>query len=122
MIVKGCGWRPADNKRQPGWEKLRQRLVGEEGKPMLYVLETCDDFIRTIPILQHDDTNPEDLDTEAEDHVADEVRYAVMSRPWAPKHVAPQGLVLPKLPGEYTINELIARRRARRISAERMEN
>jgi hypothetical protein len=49
---------------------------------MLYVFNTCKDFIRTVPVLQHDETRAEDLDTEAEDHVADETRYACMSRPW----------------------------------------
>ena len=33
--------------------------------------------------LLHDDLKPEDLDTESEDHIADEWRYACQSRPWA---------------------------------------
>jgi hypothetical protein len=33
-------------------------------------------------MMQHSDTNPEDLDTTAEDHAVDEVRYACMSRPF----------------------------------------
>ena len=37
--------------------------------------------IRIIPLLQHDPNRSEDLDIEAEDHAADSVRYAVMSRP-----------------------------------------
>lgn len=65
-----------------GWDMLRQRLDGEDGRPMLYFFDTCIDSIRTIPALQHDDKNPEDVDTEAEDHAGDETRYAVMSRPW----------------------------------------
>ncbi|MEO7026517.1 MAG: hypothetical protein ABI056_03090, partial [Caulobacteraceae bacterium] len=40
------------------------------------------DFIRTVPVLQHDRDRPEDLDTAAEDHVADETRYACLARPW----------------------------------------
>ena len=54
---------------------------------MLFVFNTCRDFIRTIPVLQHDPDRPEDLDTNAEDHVADEARYACMSRPLLPKTV-----------------------------------
>jgi hypothetical protein len=53
-----------------------------DGKPMLYVFETCRDFIRTVPALQHDEKRPEDLDTDGEDHIADEARYMCMSRPW----------------------------------------
>jgi len=39
-------------------------------------------IIRTLPMLQHDPHNIEDLDTEGEDHAADSARYAVMSRPY----------------------------------------
>jgi len=37
-----------------------------------------------VPALQHDADRPEDIDTASEDHVADEVRYACMSRPYTP--------------------------------------
>ena len=66
-----------------GWDQMRARLVGEDGRPMIYCFSTCQDSIRTIPALQHDETRPEDLDTESEDHAADEWRYACMSRPYA---------------------------------------
>jgi hypothetical protein len=52
---------------------------------MLFVSETCKDFLRTVPTLQHDPMKAEDLDTNAEDHIADESRYACMSRPWVPR-------------------------------------
>jgi len=82
-------WRRADNKRVAGngraggWDQMRQRMLGEEGKPMIYCFNTCVDSIRTIPVLQHDTNKPEDLDTDMEDHAADEWRYGCMSRPWA---------------------------------------
>jgi hypothetical protein len=60
---------------------VRARVAGRDGMPMLYVFETCRDFIRTVPVLQHDPARPEDVDTAAEDHVADETRYACLSRP-----------------------------------------
>ena len=82
MYKAGVQWRPADNKRIPGWEQLRQRMVGAESKPAIYTFETCADSIRTIPALQHDEKKPEDLDTDAEDHAGDEWRYAAMSRPY----------------------------------------
>jgi hypothetical protein len=66
-----------------GWDMMRSRLRGEEdGRPMLYVFSTFRAFIRTVPVLQHDQSRVEDLDTEAEDPAADETRYACMSRPW----------------------------------------
>lgn len=114
MAVNGVSWRRADNKRKAGWEQLRQRLLGVGGLPMLYFTDACEDTIRTLPTLQHSEKDPEDLDTEAEDHAADETRYAVMSRPWLPLLSQPRGSGLPKLPSELTITELINRRTTRR--------
>ncbi len=57
----------------------------ENGFPMMYIFKNCKAFIRTIPLLMYDDTNVEDLDTELEDHVADEARYMCMSRPIKPQ-------------------------------------
>jgi len=81
-------FRPADNKRvgklgaSAGWDLIRQRLIGDDGIPMLYVQSTCANLIRTLPALQHDQARPEDVDTNAEDHAADTLRYACASRPW----------------------------------------
>lgn len=118
MALNGCSWRRADNKRKAGAEMLRQRLVGQDGRPMLYFLDCCEDTIRTIPTLQHDDHDVEDVDTEAEDHAYDETRYAVMSRPWIPRPIVAAGPGLPKLPGQYTVQELIDRVTQRRKSKE----
>ena len=94
MMRRGVLFRRADNRRlgnglgaMGGWDQMRSRMRGRDGVPMLYVFETCTDFIRTIPALQHDPDKAEDLDTEAEDHAADEARYGCMSRPWAPASV-----------------------------------
>jgi hypothetical protein len=81
-------FREADNKRvaqhgaMGGWDQLRDRLAGEDGRPMLYLFSTCVDTIRTLPALQHDALRAEDVDSNGEDHAADETRYACMSRPW----------------------------------------
>ena len=78
---------PGDHKRIPGWMQIHYRLAFDDnGFPMMYVFRNCKAFIRTIPILMYDDHRPEDLDTEGEDHVADEVRYFCMSRPIKPRH------------------------------------
>lgn len=119
MAIKGVSWNNADNKRIPGAEMMHSKLKGENGIPMLYFLECCEDTIRTIPFLEHDEKNPEDINTEMEDHAYDETRYAVMSRPWNPRSTVPVGIQYPKLPSELTINELIAKRtQARRASNE----
>lgn len=117
MILRGCMWKKADNRREPGWEAVRQRLDGYGGKPMLYLLECCQDTIRTLPTLQHDEKDPEDLNTEAEDHAADELRYACMSRPWEARPIAPPASNLPKLPQEMTIFELVEAAKQKRLTA-----
>jgi hypothetical protein len=71
----------ADNKRIPGWNQVRYRLDHSESSPMAFVTENCMHFRRTVPALQHDKLKLEDVDTDGEDHVGDEFRYACMSRP-----------------------------------------
>jgi len=91
MRMSGVGihWRPADNKRVSGrgaiggWDLVRQRLIGDhDGKPMMLMFSTCRDLIRTLPALQHDAARPEDVDTDNEDHAADECRYSCAARVW----------------------------------------
>jgi len=74
-----------DNSRIPGWMQCHYRLAfSEDGYPQMYVFSTCRAFIRTIPLLMYDAHIPEDLDTEGEDHAADEWRYMCMARPIEP--------------------------------------
>jgi hypothetical protein len=87
MAAQGCSFRKADNTRVgefgalSGWDQMRARILGEDGVPMLYVFDTCREFIRTVPALQHDPQRLEDVDTRGEDHIADETRYACLARP-----------------------------------------
>ena len=64
----------------------------------MYIFKNCRAFIRTIPLLQYDEHKPEDLDTDGEDHVADEVRYFCMSRPIKPR--------MSKKPDEFAKNPM----------------
>ncbi|ALV06691.1 hypothetical protein [Roseateles depolymerans] len=80
----GPRFRAADNSRVQGWQQMYDRMKYQEmdhGEPMLYVVETCYDWWRTVPALMHDEKNMEDLDSRMEDHAADETRYACMARP-----------------------------------------
>tara|TARA_R100001163_G_scaffold447_1_gene653 strand:+ start:3924 stop:5360 length:1437 start_codon:yes stop_codon:yes gene_type:complete len=81
----GVMFRRADNSRIAGWDQLRQRLMGDDGKPMLYIFKNCTDTIRTLPVLVHDKHRIEDVCTDSEDHCADEIRYACMARPYTRK-------------------------------------
>jgi len=76
-----CGvyFQPSDSSRLAGWEQCRIRLqFDKRGVPRFYVTSNCKEFIRTIPLLQHDKHDGEDIDTEGEDHIADEWRYVCM--------------------------------------------
>ncbi len=81
----GLFFERGDNHRLPGWMQLKNRLrFDDEGLPMLQVFDTCKGFIRTIPTLIYSKHHPEDLDTDGEDHIADETRYMCMMRPFTP--------------------------------------
>lgn len=103
----------ADNTRvaqagaMSGWNNVRQRLTGDGDNPLLFVFSTCAHLIRTLPVIQHDRTRAEDVDTDAEDHAVDELRYACASRPWlgkAPQQDAPMRHI-----GNETIDNLFWR-------------
>ena len=81
----GLFFQKGDNSRIPGWMQCHYRLAfDEKGYPRMYVFNTCKDFIRTIPTLCYDPHEAEDLDTSQEDHIADEWRYFMMTRPIIP--------------------------------------
>lgn len=84
----GIYFSAGDNERIAGWMQVHYRFAFDEnGFPMMYVFNNCKAFIRTMPLLQFSETKPEDLDTTGEDHVADEVRYFLMSRPIKPRPI-----------------------------------
>jgi len=87
-VFNGVIFRKGDNTRMDGKMQLHERLkFDEDGRPMLYVFDTCRDFIRTIPALAYDARKVEDIDTAGEDHIYDETRYFLMSRPIAPRRI-----------------------------------
>lgn len=77
--------------RVNGWEQCRTLIEASLAQPMespgLFVFERENPhFLRTVPTAQRDDDNLDDLDTDTEDHVADEMRYmALAARPVKPK-------------------------------------
>ena len=81
----GIYFQRGDNQRIPGWMQCHYRLqFDEQGYPRMYVFSNCTAFLRTIPLMLYDNVKVEDIDTSLEDHVADEWRYACMSRPVQP--------------------------------------
>jgi hypothetical protein len=83
---RGVYFDPADKRsgsRKQGWEQVRDMLASvlperpgqPRERPGLFVVSTCIHFLRTVPTLPRDDDDLDDVNTKAEDHVADEVRY-----------------------------------------------
>ena len=83
---KGIHFQKAVNDRLNGKMQVHNRMAFDErGKPMLYVFNTCRHFIRTVPALVYDQADVEDVDTDGEDHIYDELRYACMRHPISPR-------------------------------------
>lgn len=111
-------WLRADNQRKSGWEEMHVRFQHGPA-PLLYFLDCCSHTIRTIPELQHDEKDPEDLNTEGEDHAGDETRYACNTHPIV-KDAAPiaPGWTPPKTVERMTFMDLVNLNTKRRTSRE----
>jgi hypothetical protein len=86
MIQKGCKWRPSDRSkgsRVSGKNEIHRRLQIDTftEEPRLVIFDTCTNLINQLPAIPLDKNNPEDVDTKAEDHLYDALRYGVMTRP-----------------------------------------
>jgi len=87
LAANGARFEPSDKRpgsRVQGWQAMRRMFqAASEDRPEepgLWVFETCRQFIRTVPTLPRSDKNLDDVDTDAEDHVGDEVRYRVLTK------------------------------------------
>lgn len=87
-LYNGIQWTRSDKRpgsRKTGWEMMRKMFEagkGPDGRPReepgLFVVEHCEHFLRTIPVLPRDlKKDADDVDTKSEDHIADETRYRV---------------------------------------------
>lgn len=86
MNRKGCRFRPSDRSRGSrvaGKNELHKRLQIDDftGEPRLVIFNTCTNLIAQLPSIPLDKKNPEDVDTKAEDHMYDALRYGIMTRP-----------------------------------------
>lgn len=102
---------PGDASRILKIRQFHERLrIPEDGKsaPMLQIYDTCTQFIRTIPNLVVDPSNPEDLDTKGEDHIYDEACHVLMWRPMSVKTEKPAIQRPPRDGSEVAYRELKA--------------
>ena len=86
MVQRGCRFRPSDRSkgsRVAGKNEIHRRLQIDEftEEPRLVFFNNCTECISQIPTIPLDKKNPEDVDTNALDHMYDALRYGVMTRP-----------------------------------------
>ena len=88
-------WEKGDHARISGKMQVHHRLAFDAGGiPLLYVFSTCAQFIRTVPNLVYSARSVEDIDTDGEDHIYDELRYVCMKNPIGPRAKAGARLAL----------------------------
>lgn len=90
VLRKGVEWSRSDKSpgsRKHGWERIRKMLdnakPNKDGTPReypgMFAFNNCQKFKELFPILPRDEVDPDDVDTNAEDHIGDEVRYKILS-------------------------------------------
>ena len=82
MIRSGCRWTPSDRDRISGKMEIHRRLADNEftGQPTVKFFNTCTNIVRQMAGIPLSKTNSEDVDTKAEDHAYDALRYMLMTR------------------------------------------
>lgn len=91
MEKAGIRWERSDKSRgsrKNGLSLFRQRLKetlrgyesGYVDGPGIYVFSNCAAFLATVPSLPRDDKDPDDVATDAVDHVYDAVRYRCLHK------------------------------------------
>lgn len=79
----------ASNNRVQGWMDVKDwlKIPRDGGRPRVMVFSSCTELIRTLPLVLHDERNPDDVAKEPHEatHAPDALRYFVASRPFAAK-------------------------------------
>lgn len=88
-VYQGVNWTKADKRpgsRKLGWEMMRKMIShaqpnpngGPREAPALFVVDGRNpQFLRTVLSLPRDEKDMDDVDSDAEDHIGDEVRYRI---------------------------------------------
>jgi hypothetical protein len=84
MADCGVTWTASDKSsgsRRNGLELIRERLEASKNgeHPGLFFMDNCRDAIAQLPVMPRDEKDPDDVDSDAEDHIYDEVRYRVLA-------------------------------------------
>ena len=92
---------PSAKKREHGWNAVHQYLRWDKENPAkIKFFRICPNIIRTIPTLIHDKNNPQDVDSDCEDHAGDELRYFLQT-------LRNRGSLKPESPAEKKLAEYL---------------
>ena len=82
MMRVGVRWTPSDRNRIQGKMELHRRLANDPytEEPRLRIFSSCQNIIKQMAGIPLSKSNSEDVDTKAEDHAYDALRYMVMTR------------------------------------------
>jgi hypothetical protein len=86
----GVSWMPANNDRKAGLEMVHSLLaIKKDGLPGIQFFPTCTSIITTLPDLPYDKIRVDDVDTNADDHDYDKLRYALMAQATSTRSTEP---------------------------------
>lgn len=85
MEKHGVTWHDSNKSpgsRITGLELLRDRMEASRSNngPGIYFMDNCAASLKLLPTIPRDEDNPDDVDTESEDHLYDDVRYRVLHK------------------------------------------
>ena len=82
MMRAGVRWTPSDRNRIQGKMEIHRRLADNPytNEPRIRFFSTCSNVVKQIAGIPLSKTNSEDVDTKAEDHAYDALRYGMMTR------------------------------------------
>ena len=84
----GYKLKPASKDRIGGWTNMHTWMsIAPDGIPYYQITENCKYLRSTLPELQHDDLRVEDIDTDGDDHGADDQRYMLKKVKFIDAHV-----------------------------------
>ena len=82
LVRQGHKLRRSDKNRIQGKIQIHEYLrIQPSGRPRLQIFNTCPNLIKELQNIPLYQSNPEDVDTRAQDHAYDALRYLIMSRP-----------------------------------------
>ena len=82
MMRQGVRWTPSDRNRIQGKMEIHRRLADDPytKEPRVRFFSTCQNIVKQVAGIPLSKTNSEDVDTKAEDHAYDALRYMMMTR------------------------------------------